>query len=496
MKINQKNLELKFLKCVTSYDDAIYLAGEKSVQEYHFLTKEPGTDVSLTGKLYSLCQEYAQISGGYKVTENVLESLLIKKGLKQPTQEKFLKLWYEVSETEVSIDDFPMLALLLKERHSARLMAEMVDKIANQVGNDQVKDAVSTMIDYVNVINEELDDFKKEKVTFDMSNASEFFFEEYDKRLENPDLFKGINCGLSHIDSKTFGWMPGQLIVLLAPSGGGKSVQLLNWGNYAHSVCKKNIIYFSFEMSAWLCQLRHAALISKVNYGKIKSQTINSEEKSRLQFAFDQLKSGPYFEYLVSIEDPTPEYVEQKIREITNEKGKPDLVIVDYIGNMTTRSTSKNAKHWEKNGDASEGLFKLAKNYNLPIITAQQINRESIKENRKNKENGKAAAYYQDAASGDQRLIHLAHFVIGLEPNKEDNIAWYHSVKMRDAEFMPFASKWIPEYNLVEELTDSQQSALSMLKLADVNSSVSDFTPRQRTPETVDLDLSDWANDF
>lgn len=496
MKINQKELELKTLKCITAFENAVFVATEKSLKEHHFMTKEPGTDISLTGKLFTFATEYATQSGGYRLTETVLESLLIKKGASQTAQNKVLKLWYEVESSDATQDDFPQLLQLMKDRYCVKLMSEMMDANTELVSQDRVKEAISKIVDYVNIMTEEQDEFQKDKVSFDMSQASSFFFKEVDKRLENPDLFRGINCGLENLDSRTFGFLPSQLVVLLAPSAGGKSVQLLNWADYANRVCKKKVLYFSFEMSSWLCMLRHASLCGELNYDKLKSLNITGQEKMELEKTFKIMESGPYFEYVVSIEDPTPEFIEQKIREISSTKGMPDLVVADYIGNMTTRGTYKNAKHWEKNGDAAEGLFKIAKRYNIPIYTAQQINRDAIKENRKNKESGKSSAYYQDAASGDQRLMHLATYVVGLEPNKEDNTCWYHPVKMRDAYFNPFPAKWIPEYNKVVDLTESQQSALQIIKTADGNTSAVDFTKPTQSYVAPELDLSDWSDDF
>ena len=79
-------------------------------------------------------------------------------------------------------------------------------------------------------------------------------------------------------------------------------------------------------------------------------------------------------------------FIDQKIRELTLEKGQPDLLVVDYIGNMTVRNASQNAKDWENQSAAVKGLFLLAKRYNIPVLTAQQINRETIRESRKSKE--------------------------------------------------------------------------------------------------------------
>jgi len=495
MKLNQREIELKILNTIVNVDNAVFIAAEKSIKEYHFLSKDPGIKGCLTGKFYKIAQDYATQSGGSKLTEVVLESFLLKSGKEEAIRNKFANLWLEVQNEETSFDEFSHLISLLKERYSIKLMSEMVDQIADHVNNDQARDAITTISTYVNTMHEELDDFQKDKVSFDMSLASDFFLKEYDERAMNPDLFKGVNCGFSQIDEKTFGFMPSQLVVLLAPSSGGKSVQLLNWADHAHRVCKKNVLYFSFEMSEWLCKLRHASLVAEVDYSHIKSTSMTPAERTLVEKNLKTLNNGKYFEYVEALEDPTPEFIEQKIREMSASKGQPEYIVADYIGNMHSRSTSKNAKHWEKNGDAAEGLFKIAKRYNVPVITAQQINRESIKENRKRKEDGKSAAYYQDAASGDQRLMHLSTYVIGMEPNREDSICFYHPVKMRDAWFTPFAAKWIPEYNKVVEMNEAQQAALMALKSADMDSA-GDYEKPSVKYDTAEIDLSDWINDF
>mgnify|MGYP000078297921 CR=1 FL=1 len=496
MKISQRDLELKILKCVTTIDNAIDIASEKMLAEHHFLTKEPGVKISCTGKLYSMCVEYAQKSGGSKLTEDVMESMLTKKGVPADGINKFLNLWYEIDQIDTNLDEFSYFLSLMKDRYCIKLISEMTSKNTEYVTNDQIKEAISSIRDYVNIMTEEQDEFLSSKVTFDMSKAGEFFIDEYEKRLLNPDMYKGITCGLKQIDDKTLGWRPAQLITLLAPTGGGKSVQMLNFAQHAHSVCKQNVLYFSFEMDDWLCELRHVSMASGIEYSKLKRQTINLDyDLKKLNETFDQLDNGSYFIYFISMDDPTAEYVEQKIREYSSSHGKPGLVVVDYIGNMTTRTTNKNAKPWEKNGDAAEALFKIAKRYNIPIVTAQQINRDAIRENRKNKEAGKAAAYYQDAASGDQRLMHLSTYVIGVEPDKDQNLVYYHPVKMRDCHFDSFAAKLDITNNRLIELTDSQQMALQDVRSADTSAQFEKPKNTQQV-EIEEVDLSGWDLDF
>jgi replicative DNA helicase len=497
MKISQRDLELKILKALIAYDDAINIATEKSIIKEYFLSKDPGIDVPITGKFFMLCEKYAQQTCGYKLTETVYENLLIKNGLNAVQQKVFMNLWHQIEDEEVQVDEVSYLFDLLKDRYIVKLKMEMMDKVSELVNQENIDSSIELITEYANEMVKIKDEFTNEKVEFGLETLEEEFFKEYDERALDPDKYRGIRIGLSQIDNKTFGFSPSQLVVLLAPSGGGKSVQMLNWANYAHNIGKKNIVYFSFEMSAWLCKLRHVALIAEVNYEKLKGVSLSAEERNKVSLAFKNINKENYFEYVEAQEDPTPEFIEAKLREITKKKGKPDMVVVDYIGNMTTRGTVKTAKQWEKNGDAAVGLHLMAKRMGITVLTAQQVNKEAIKESRKRKEDGKPGAYYQDNAAGDKRLIDYATYVIGLEPNQEENTCWYHPVKMRDAWFKPFPASFIPEYNKVEEMTDSQVSAMEFIKSADVNN---DLTIKKKTIvyQENEVDLSGWAydNDF
>jgi hypothetical protein len=245
--------------------------------------------------------------------------------------------------------------------------------------------------------------------------------------------------------------------LLDAPSSGGKSIQLLNWAYYAHITQGKNILYFSFEMSLWQCLLRHLSLAYQIPYETLKSLSLDTPELTTLIAKMKGVDGGPYFEYNVNMDDATPECVDSCIRELANTKGKPDLVVCDYIGNMTTRSTRQGAAPWEKNGDAFEKLFFLAKRHNLPILTARQIKKDAIAENRKQKQNGKSAAFHQDSASGDSRMTHLAHLVLAMDPDREKRCTTYYMTKGRDMYIMPFGAHVNPEFNMVIPMSASEQ---------------------------------------
>jgi replicative DNA helicase len=157
-------------------------------------------------------------------------------------------------------------------------------------------------------------------------------------------------------------------------------------------------------------------------------------------------------------------------------KGKPDLLVVDYIGNMTIRNAPQNAKDYELQSKAVQELFKMAKRYNIPIITAQQINREAIRDARKAKEANKFMSYDQAAVSGGQVLMHLCTYAIAMEPNKEQGYCIFHPVRME------------PEFNKVRELTEDEQTQImamhAMSNGLPVNTT-KDTTPKKNAMPSV-----------
>jgi hypothetical protein len=274
----------------------------------------------------------------------------------------------------------------------------------------------------------------------------------------------------------------------------------------------------SFEMNSWLCLLRHLSLTYEIPYSQIKDVNLSPEDLKKIIQGMKKQSGGPYFEYDVNMEDPTPEYIDSRIRDLIATKGKPDLLIVDYIGNMTVRNPNGATKDWELQSKAITELFKMAKRYNIPIITAQQINRETIRDARKAKEANKFMSYDQAAVSGGQVLMHLCTYAIAMEPNKEEKYCIFHPVKMRDAWFHPFPVRMETEYNKVRQLTEEEQSqimAMHAMSSGAPTASTKDlvkkpapahmpkspegapdqeeeFVPLNLDDEEMELDLSEW----
>ena len=460
MKLDQQELEILCLSALVKYPKCMDKLVTRGIGEDHFEYQAPNEKTCFTRALFMLIHKYWQESGGSLFTSYVLESKFQEYKVGEKTKVKLLTLWSEIEDTDVDENDFHEITSQIKQRYCLRLLSQMLSEGYDELNANGLDDSIKVIQKKLDQIQEQKNEIGGDKHSFDIAESSSFFESEYDKRLNHPELFKGIECGISNIDEKTFGWLPGQIVVFLAPSSGGKSVMLLNSAIHANKKCGKKVLYMSFEMNSWLCLLRHVSLSYEIPYSQIKGNTLSPDEKKKIIDGLKSAENGPYFEYDVNMEDPTPEYIDSKIRDLIATKGKPDLLVVDYIGNMTVRNPGTASKDWELQSKAIQQLFIMAKRYNIPIITAQQINRETIRDSRKSKENNKFMSYDQAAASGGQNLMHLCTYAIAMEPNREKGYCILHPVKMRDAFFHPFPIAMDPEYNKVREMDKEEQEQI------------------------------------
>lgn len=482
MNLNNHELEISVLSHIIKNPKSLDKLLARRITKEHFDHIGEGDKVSYTSSLFKLILDYWTESGGAVMTTFVLESKMDQFKVNDKNRAKLFSLWAEVQDNEINDNDLHELLSQLKNKRCNKLLTDTLYELNEKIKDKGLDNALEVLKNGLDLIQVEKNEISADKQSFDITESADFYKSEYEKRINNPEQYKGIECGLSNIDSQTFGWMPGQIVVFLAPSSGGKSVMLLNAAMHANVNNKKKVLYLSFEMSAWLCLLRHISLQFEIPFDELKSNNISKDELNTIMDGLNKTKGGPYFEYDVNMEDPTPEYIDSKIRDLIATKGKPDLLVVDYIGNMTVRNAPNNAKDWELQSAAVKELFRMAKYYNIPILTAQQFNRETIRDSRKSKEANKFMTYDQAAASGGQNLMHLCHYAIAMEPNKEKGYCVLHPVKMRDAMFRAFPVAMDQAYNKVRELSPEEQEVImSMHSMVTGNATV---TPTSGTDST------------
>jgi replicative DNA helicase len=237
-----------------------------------------------------------------------------------------------------------------------------------------------------------------------IANSLDAFYDKY-KRVQAGEIKVGLKTGFQTFDQLTGGLKNGELDIVIAGSGEGKSVWLLNVAHHVHTVLNKNVVYFSIELPKEQIIRRYLALDANINIDRFRDGILTDSENDRFIKAMESLKQRQNMFYIV--DDPTCSAmsVAAKFEEL-NSKNKIDLLIIDYLGIMKPRKAS--GQKWEDLGQIALDVRHIARQQNIPVLTAMQVKQEAIK-------NGKNPVYNMTDMANSFMVIHHADTVLSLK---------------------------------------------------------------------------------
>ena len=193
-------------------------------------------------------------------------------------------------------------------------------------------------------------------------------------------LSPGVRVGFNRFDELTQGFQPGNLIVLAARPGVGKTALALNWihraaesrdGRPGHCGA-----FFSLEMSYEEVFLRLLSAQSETNMKDLQSGRA-ADKMDHVLRSRDVLTKLPL--YICDQASITVPLIQNMIRKQGSQNNRPiDFVIIDYLQLLSSPESSRGAKQNEavRIGEISRGLKLMAKDFNIPVVVLSQLNRE------------------------------------------------------------------------------------------------------------------------
>jgi len=184
----------------------------------------------------------------------------------------------------------------------------------------------------------------------------------------------GLTTGLLELD-RHISMRPGQLIVVGARPGGGKSIAGLQFG--IHNACHGNpVVFYSLEMSGE--ELSSRAISA---YGSIDADYITRKRKAvdgesdRLHSVTTEMSSLPLL-----INERPWNTINGIVADARRMKKRHDvkLVVVDYL-QLVQSIRAKGQLRYEQLGEITQSLKHLAKELKVPVILLAQLNRDSEK---------------------------------------------------------------------------------------------------------------------
>ncbi len=284
------------------------------------------------------------------------------------------------------------------------------------------------------VLNISRDTANAEIVRTTLLNAREERWKEYIDKEQNPEKYKGIPLGYDEIDSAFAGGgiFPSWVGLLFGRTGVGKSRMLFNIGC---NVAKENkaVMYITIEMEAKILQHMWESRELLIPLDKILNATLSTEDKEKYKNFLNSPKPELPFTVIDIPRGCSPAMLESEILLYSRVNGKvPDLVLIDYVNLM--RPNERYEKNYEKFDALLKELKQVARICNVPIITAMQQNRESLKA----KEIGlEHIALSDQAAHHCDFICNLKRDDVGENSYQQNNSCCYLIVKFLKNRFGP-----------------------------------------------------------
>ncbi len=179
----------------------------------------------------------------------------------------------------------------------------------------------------------------------------------------------GLSTGFDNLNHITLGYKPGDLIILGAQTGHGKTAFALHTSKAVAVDSKKNVLYLNTEMSRQQIALRWGSILSGIEHERIRAGSINETELSIILNAYSRLRNSGFYSY--PCPNLTPEKTVSIARKFKAQKNI-ELMIIDYIGRMD--KYDPRIPEWQMLEQIVKTQKILAQNLNMAVMCLVQLN--------------------------------------------------------------------------------------------------------------------------
>lgn len=229
---------------------------------------------------------------------------------------------------------------------------------------------------------------EKTNDVYPIEKAMVKYLDYIDKVSADPELRTGLKTGYPIFDSITNGFQPGNLIVLAARPGVGKTAFALNIAlgidkkynlNRKEGELKKNILLYVLEMTDREIVERCISNLGSVAMDSLKKFDLDAsyENLYKASSLLSKAKSGILLNDASNVN--ANDVLMQAKRFIASSKGTAkqiDLIIIDYIGLMGAVETDRNDNLTQKIGNITRRLKNAARELKCPILILSQMSRK------------------------------------------------------------------------------------------------------------------------
>jgi replicative DNA helicase len=181
---------------------------------------------------------------------------------------------------------------------------------------------------------------------------------------------QGIPTGFTDLDQLTNGLHPGQMIIVAARPGVGKSTLGLDVARCASIKHGQTSVIFSLEMSRTEIVMRMLSAEARIRLADMRGGRMNDEDWTRLARRMSEISEAPLF--IDDSPNMTMMEIRAKARRLKQRHGLK-LIVLDYMQLMTSGKRVESRQ--QEVSEFSRNLKLLAKELEVPLIAISQLNR-------------------------------------------------------------------------------------------------------------------------
>ncbi len=365
---------------------------------------------------------------------------------------QYLKLLGNAAKTSANILDY---ARIVADKSRLRRLIETCSEISDAAFLEEGR-----VQDIIGSAEQKIYDLSNNKDQNDFRPLDQLIVNIYDQldKLQRDDGSEQRTLtGFSGLDRVLLGMGPGDLVLVGARPGMGKTSFALNVASNVALHTGKTVCIFSLEMSGEQLASRMLASEGMISMGDLRTGKLSEDAWARLSRAAERLSPCK-----ILVDDTagiTLTQMRAKLRRV--EKEKLGLIVIDYLQLM--QSDRQYSSRVAEVSDISRNLKLMAKDFGVPVVCCAQLSRNP--ENRKESEGGKRPMISDLRESGsieqdaDVVLLLFTEDYYKRSEEERSELRPYEIIvgKNRHGETRTVRIGWIPQYTKFRTLSPEEE---------------------------------------
>lgn len=181
---------------------------------------------------------------------------------------------------------------------------------------------------------------------------------------------RGVPTGFADLDELTNGLHPGQMVIIAARPGVGKSTLAMDFMRSCSIKHKLPSIIFSLEMSKSEIVMRLLSAEARIRLADMRAGRMTDDDWTRMARRMSEISEAPL--YIDDSPNMTIMEIRAKARRLKQKAGLR-LVVVDYLQLMTGGRRAESRQ--QEVSELSRSMKLLAKELEVPVVALSQLNR-------------------------------------------------------------------------------------------------------------------------